>query len=135
MAFGARRVYPNDTRPRVAIGVNLPFSEPGVFTPNFQTRDAVKNNLINYLLTNPGERLENPTFGAGLREYIFNAINSENFDFIKENLQDKIDQNFDNIEILSINVGRNVNENTINVSINYKIPNTGINDELELNFG
>ena len=44
-------------------------------------------------------------------------------------------QNFDNIEILSINVGRNVNENTINVSINYKIPNTGINDELELNFG
>ena len=135
MAFGARRVYPNDTRPRVAIGVNLPFSEPGVFTPNFQTRDAVKNNLINYLLTNPGERLENPTFGAGLREYIFNAINTENFDFIKENLQDKIDQNFDNIEILSINVGRNVNENTINVSINYKIPNTGINDELELNFG
>ena len=135
MAFGARRVYPNDTRPRVAIGVNLPFSEPGVFTPNFQIRDAVKNNLINYLLTNPGERLENPTFGAGLREYIFNAINSENFDFIKENLQDKIDQNFDNIEILSINVGRNVNENTINVSINYKIPNTGINDELELNFG
>jgi|TARA_A100001515_G_C4568300_1_gene208888 phage baseplate assembly protein W len=135
MAFGARRVYPNDTRPRVAIGVNLPFSEPGVFTPNFQTRDAVKNNLINYLLTNPGERLENPTFGAGLREYIFNAINSENFDFIKENLQDKIDQNFDNVEILSIDVGRNVNENTINVSINYKIPNTGINDELELNFG
>ena len=135
MAFGARRVYPNDTRPRVAIGVNLPFSEPGVFTPNFQTRDAVKNNLINYLLTNPGERLENPTFGAGLREYIFNAINSENFDFIKENLQDKIDQNLDNIKILSINVGRNVNENTINVSINYKIPNTGINDELELNFG
>ena len=67
MAFGARRVYPNDTRPRVAIGVNLPFSEPGVFTPNFQTRDAVKNNLINYLLTNPGERLENPTFGAGIR--------------------------------------------------------------------
>ena len=135
MAFGARRVYANDTRPRVAIGVNLPFSEPGVFTPNFQTRDAVKNNLINYLLTNPGERLENPTFGAGLREYIFNAINSENFDFIKENLQDKIDQNFDNVEILSIDVGRNVNENTINVSINYKIPNTGINDELELNFG
>jgi phage baseplate assembly protein W len=135
MAFGARRVYPNDTRPRVAIGVNLPFSEPGVFTPNFQTRDAVKNNLINYLLTNPGERLENPTFGAGLREYIFNAINTENFDFIKENLQDKIDQNFDNVEILSIDVGRNVNENTINVSINYKIPNTGINDELELNFG
>ena len=68
MAFGARRVYPNDLRPRVAIGVDIPFSEPGVFTPNYQTRDAVKNNLVNYLLTNPGERIQNPTFGAGLRE-------------------------------------------------------------------
>ena len=135
MAFDPRRIYPNDLRPRVAIGVDLPLDGPIAFIPNYQTKDAVKNNLINYLLTNPGERLENPTFGAGLREYIFNAINTENFDFIKENLQDKIDQNFDNIEILSINVGRNVNENTINVSINYKIPNTGINDELELNFG
>ena len=60
--------------------------------------------------------------------------NADVFYFIKENLQDKIDQNFDNVEILSIDVGRNVNENTINVSINYKIPNTGINDELILNF-
>ena len=135
MAFGARRVYPNDTRPRVAIGVNLPFSEPGVFTPNYQTRDAVKNNLINYLLTNPGERINNPTFGAGLREYIFRNINQQNFDFIEDDLQNRIDQNFDNIQVESIEVTRNVNENTINVGLTYSIPNTGINDELELNFG
>ena len=50
MAFGVRRVFPNDLRPRVAIGVNLPFSAPGVFQPNYQTRDAIKNNLINYFL-------------------------------------------------------------------------------------
>ena len=28
MAFGARRVFPNDLRPRVAIGVDIPFSGP-----------------------------------------------------------------------------------------------------------
>ena len=120
MAFGARRVYPNDTRPRVAIGVNLPFSEPGVFTPNYQTRDAVKNNLINYLLTNPGERINNPTFGAGLRENIFRNINQKNFD---------------NIQLEEVSVFENENENTINVNIDYSIPNTGMNDTLELNFG
>ena len=120
MAFGARRVYPNDTRPRVASGVNLPFSEPGVFTSNFQTRDAIKNNLINYLLTNPGERIENPTFGAGLREYIFTQIDN---------------QDFDNVQLENINVFQNENENTINVNIDYSIPNTGMNDTLELNFG
>jgi phage baseplate assembly protein W len=135
MAFGARRVYPNDLRPRVASGVNLPFSEPGVFTPNYQTRDAIKNNLINYLLTNPGERVENPTFGAGLREYIFLQIENQDFNFIKEDLQAKISDNFDNIRIENILVFQNENENTININIDYSIPNTGINDTLELNFG
>ena len=64
MAFGVRKIFPNDLRPRVAIGVNLPFSTPGVFQPNYQTKDAIKNNLINYFLTNPGERIENPLFGV-----------------------------------------------------------------------
>ena len=134
MAFGARRVYPNDVRPRVASGVDLPFSEPGVFTSNFQTRDAIKNNLINYLLTNPGERIENPTFGAGLRKYIFTQIESGNFEFIKDDLQNKINNNFNNIQIDDILVFENENENTINIQIDYNIPNTGINDTLELNF-
>ena len=70
MAFGATKIYPNDLRPRVAIGVDLPFSGPVAFIPNYQTKDAIKNNLINFLLTNPGERYENPLFGAGLRRYI-----------------------------------------------------------------
>ena len=134
MAFGARRVYPNDLRPRVAIGVNLPFSTPGVFQPNYQTRDAVKNNLINYFLTNPGERIQNPLFGAGLRAYIFNSINSQNFDFIKEDIQAKLDANFPNITVEDVNVLRTVTENTIQINITYSIPNTGINDTLELNF-
>ena len=135
MAFGARRVYPNDLRPRVANGVNLPFSEPGVFTSNYQTRDVIKNNLINYLLTNPGERIENPSFGAGLREYIFTQIDNQDFTFIKEDLQLKIEENFDNIQLEEVSVFENENENTINVNIDYSIPNTGMNDTLELNFG
>ena len=134
MAFGARRVYPNDLRPRVAIGVNLPFSNPGVFQPHYQTKDAIKNNLINYFLTNPGERIENPLFGAGLRQYIFTQIETENLDFIKEDIQTKLDDNFSNIQVESIEVLRNINENTIQINIKYSIPNTGINDTLELNF-
>jgi len=134
MAFGVRKIFPNDLRPRVAIGVNLPFSTPGVFQPNYQTKDAIKNNLINYFLTNPGERIENPLFGAGLREYIFTQINTENFDFIKEDIQSKMVDNFPNVEVEFVEVLKSVNENTIQVNITYSIPNTGINDTLELNF-
>ena len=134
MAFGVRRVYPNDLRPRVAIGVNLPFNAPGVFEPNYLTKDAIKNNLINFFLTNPGERIENPLFGAGLRNFIFSQIQTDNLDFIKEDVQTKINDNFNNISVEEINVFRSVDENTIKINITYSIPNTGINDTLELNF-
>ena len=134
MAFGARKVFPNDLRPRVAIGVNLPFSAPGVFEPNYQTKQAIKNNLINYFLTNPGEIIQNPTFGAGLRNFIFTQIEQENLDFIKEDVQTKINQNFDNIDVSEIEVLRSVSENTIQIKITYNVQNTGINDTLELNF-
>ena len=134
MAFGARRIYPNDLRPRVAIGVNIPFSGPVAFTSNYQTKDAVKNNLINFLLTNPGERILNPLFGAGLRGYIFTQIGSNSFDFIKEDLQAKIVENFPDVLLEDIEVLQSVNSNTIQINITYSIPNTGINDTLELNF-
>ena len=134
MAFGARQIFPNDLRPRVAIGVNLPFNGNGVFVPNYQTKDAIKTNLINYFLTNPGERPANPTFGAGLREYIFTQIESDNLDFIKEDIQNKIGINFPNIAVESVEVLAQEDYNTINVVIKYSVINTDINDELQLTF-
>ncbi len=134
MAFGARRVFPNDLRPRVAIGVNIPLSGPIAFEPNYQTKDAIRNNLINFLLTNPGERFDNPTFGAGLRNYIFSQVENKNLEFIREDVQDKVNQNFPNIDIEELEVFATENTNTIKINLIYSIPNTGINDTLELNF-
>jgi phage baseplate assembly protein W len=134
MAFGAKQIFPNDLRPRIAIGVNLPFNGESVFIPNFQTKEAIKNNLINFFLTNPGERLANPTFGAGLRNYIFTQISSNNLDFIKEDIQQKIGDNFSNITVDSVEVLSQEEFNTINIIIQYSIENTGINDELQLTF-
>ena len=74
MAFGAQQQFPNDLRPRVGIGVDLPFSNGNGFTPNFTTQEAIKYNLINFFLTNPGERPGNPQFGGGLRKFIFESI-------------------------------------------------------------
>ena len=134
MAFGARRVFPNDLRPRLAIGVNIPLSGPIAFEPNYQTKDAIRNNLINFLLTNPGERFDNPTFGAGLRNYIFSQVENKNLEFIREDVQDKVNQNFPNIDIEELEVFATENANTIKINLIYSIPNTGINDTLELNF-
>ena len=134
MAFGAQRIFPNDQRPSVAIGFNLPMNEGGVFTPNYQTKEAIKNNLINYFLTNPGERPGNPTFGAGLREFIFTQIDSEDLGLIKSDIQEKIRLFFPDVIIQEITVLPTNESNTIKINITYSVKDTGINDTLTLSF-
>ena len=134
MAFGAQQKFPNDTKPRVGIGVDLPFNAGGVFTPNYTTQKAIKNNLINFFLTNPGERLGNPQFGGGLRSYIFTQITDNNLDFLKEDVSEKMKTQFPNVNVQELNVLSNPDNNEISVQIYYSVMNTTINDNLELNF-
>ena len=137
MAFGAVQKFPNDTRPRVGIGVDIPFNEGGVFTPNYTTQKAIKNNLINYFLTNPGERPGNPAFGGGLRRFIFNQISTENIDYLIEDIQTKLLTEFPNVILNELNVDggkENTDNNNVTVEIFYSVKNTGITDDLTLNF-
>jgi phage baseplate assembly protein W len=134
MAFGAVQISPNDTLPRVGIGVDIPFIAGGVFTPNYLSRQAVKNNLINYFLTNPGERPGNPEFGGGLRRFIFEQISTGTLEFLKEDIQAKIATQFPNIVLVNLNVLSNPDYNSVTVEIYYSIANTGTNDNLTLNF-
>lgn len=134
MAFNVKQIQPNDLKSRIAIGVNIPFNGKGVFTSNYETQKAVKNNLINFFLTDPGERFGNPKFGAGIRKFIFNQINDGNIEFIKEDLQSKISNNFPQISIFSIEILPNPDKNRMNIIINYGILNTNINDQIELSF-
>jgi phage baseplate assembly protein W len=134
MAFGAVQISPNDTLPRVGIGVDIPFVAGGVFTPNYLSRQAVKNNLINYFLTNPGERPGNPEFGGGLRRFIFEQISTGTLEFLKEDIQAKIATQFPNIVLVNLNVLSNPDYNSVTVEIYYSIANTGTSDNLTLNF-
>jgi|TARA_R110002153_G_scaffold152271_1_gene303790 phage baseplate assembly protein W len=134
MAFGATRIFPNDQRPSVAIGFNLPMNEGGVFTPNYQTKEAIKNNLINYFLTNPGERPGNPTFGAGLRNYIFTQIDQQDLSFIQDDIQTKVLTFFPEVQIEEITVLPTERSNTININLTYSVSDTNISDTLDLSF-
>lgn len=134
MAFGAKQIFPNDTRARVAIGIDLPLNGNAVFNPNYQTKDAIKSNLINYFLTNPGERNGNPNFGAGLRTFLFEQITNDNLDFLEENIQEKLKNYFPSVKVEDVELTSNQDKNEIKINITYSINNTGINDKLELSF-
>ena len=55
MATLINQKYPLDLEARKAIGYGFPLNGNAVFKPTYQTRDQIKANLINYLLTNKKE--------------------------------------------------------------------------------
>ena len=134
MAFEHKKIYPIDFNKSAAVGVDLPFSAPGVFYQNYTTAAAIKNNLINYFLTNPGERPLNPLFGAGLRAFIFQQITDNNLDFLKEKIENDLKEFFSNISIINLEVNAFRDTNTINTKLEYSVNQTNIVDTVEMNF-
>ena len=156
MAFGAQQIYPIDFNKSAAVGVDIPFTGPTGFqnnaisgsavfplggsavqTPfksNYTTGAAIKNNLINYFLTNPGERPLRPNFGGGLRSFIFEQITTGNLNFLKEKINKDISVFFPNVNIGNLKILRKEDTNSITVSLTYSVINTNINDSLQMNF-
>ena len=66
--------FPIDLTPSVAVGYGFPLNGDAVFVPTFTTREQTKANIINYLLTNKGERVFRPMFGGDLRNLLFENI-------------------------------------------------------------
>jgi phage baseplate assembly protein W len=134
MAFGARQISPIDTRPGTAVGISIPFNAPSVFSSTYTTKDAIKNNLINFILTDPGERYLNINFGAGLKKFLFEQINENNFTLLKDTIQSQIKIYFPNIKLNNINIDGNPDTNEVNVVLNYSIFNTGVTDQAQITF-
>jgi phage baseplate assembly protein W len=134
MAFGAKKIFPIDTKPSVAVGISIPFNGDAVFKSTYTTKDAIRNNLINFFLTNPGERYLNVLFGGGLRAFIFEQITTGNLDFLKEDIQSKIALYFPNITVTSLEVTSETDQNQVFVNLYYNIKDTGITDQIEIAF-
>lgn len=133
MAFEIQQIHPLDLRPSVGVGVKLPFTSDTVFTTTYTTRDAIKTNLINYLLTNPGERYLNPTFGAGLNALLFEQSTDSVEEEIKFRVQSGIAQYFPQVQINSFQINPDRDRNAITIALSYSIINTNVQDQLLVN--
>lgn len=134
MAFGAKKIFPIDTKPGTAVGVAIPFNAPAVFFSTYTTKDAIRNNLLNFFLTNKTERYLNNQFGANLRAFIFEQITSDNLDGLKSNIQSLIAQYFTNIKVEKLDILQSPDTNEIDVQLYYSIINTGITDQVQISF-
>jgi phage baseplate assembly protein W len=132
MAIIVQNRFPIDSIDRKAIGVNIPFNAPAVFQSNYLTKDAVRNNLINFFSTDQGERVFNPFFGSGLKKYVFENIDSLTNDFIKKLVEDETNKYFPFVSIAQITTNINEDTNTIKINLKYQVINNGIQDEINI---
>ena len=94
------KIYPIDTESSKAVGIGLPFNGVGIFNLNYTTRDQVKANLTNFMLTNPGERVFNVDYGAGLRDLIFDQ--GGQIEEVRSRVEDRIRTYFPQISLVSL---------------------------------
>jgi phage baseplate assembly protein W len=119
MAFGAKKIFPIDTKPGTGVGVAIPFNAPGVFKTTYTTKEAVKNNLINFFLTNQNEIYLNPTFGGNLRAFVFQQISDGNLESLKEDIQSQLTLYFPNVVVGSLDIDSIPDEQQVNIILKY----------------
>lgn len=135
MAQIQQQIDPLDLTPSTGVGVSLPFNGPGVFSTNYTTKDQTKSNLINLVLTEPGERVYKPFFGVGLNSLLFEQ--NVDKDILQERIQAAIaqDERLSKITISDIIINQDINTNTIKVTIEYISNLDGSSDAIQIGIG
>jgi phage baseplate assembly protein W len=128
------RVNPLDLQKNIVIGVSLPFNAPGVFNKTYSTKDQIKSNLINLLLTDKGERIMNPEFGADIRRSLFENITDSNIELLKFKISDAINIFIPEIILGNIDVTPDFDYNTLNITINYRLIISNTPDQVTVQF-
>lgn len=147
MAVRIPNKHPLDINKRVAVGVSIPFNgvptNPtntlfsgstfptpaplgnSVFNSTYTTIDQIKSNIINYVLTNKGERVLNPNFGSNLRNFIFENLTESNLRALEIKLANDITSNFPSVNVQSVILTPAYDSNAIQLNITYSIYGSG----------
>ena len=126
------RINPIDVQLDRAIGVSLPFNGEGVFNSTYTTNEQVKSNLLNVILTEPGERVFKPNFGVGLRSHLFE--NNVNKDELTERIQNQISLYIPQIELTNVTVKKANDSHELYVGIFYRVKANQQTDAIQINF-
>ena len=115
-----------------ALGIVFPFNAEGVFPLSYTTKEQVKSNLLNVLLTEPGERVFKPNFGVGLRNYLFE--NSNDLSLLEERINNQINRNIAGIELINVNLIKEPDSHEIKIAISYRVLANQESDTIQINF-
>lgn len=126
------RINPLDLNKNVAIGVAFPFNADGVFNQTLTQKEQVKSNLINVLLTEPGERVNLPAFGVGLKNLLFETEIDTNS--LESRIDNQVKIYIPEITLISANAQFSPDEHILYIKIVYRYNPSSEVDAIQLNF-
>ena len=133
MAYNVRNINVLDLRPSVGVGVALPFNTSAVFQTVYTTKEQLKFNIINFLLTDKRERIFNANFGADIRSKLFEQITVDTTDDLDSQIRLGMQQYFPNVVITNLTFGGDPDRNLLTIQFSYIINNTGESDNVIIN--
>ena len=129
---GNRRISPLDINKNVTIGVAFPLDNVNMFKGTQTLKEQVKSNLINLLLTEPGERVNEPNFGVGLKNLLFEP--NLDVEILKEKINTQIEFYIPTISLSGVDVNSIEDEYKLFIIISYSFNLDGSSDAIQLNF-
>jgi len=106
--------------------INITFKKHPVTDDLVVSKDAsaIKQAIVNLLLTNKGERLMNPTYGSDIRSYLFEPMDFGTANQIKNNIRDTIETFEPRIRVLQISATPNFDDNGFDITMTYNVIGT-----------
>ena len=133
MAYRVSNINPIDLQPRIAVGISLPFIGSTGFNSTYTTYDQLKTNIINYLLTNRGERVFNYNLGSDISKLIFSQISDLTLEELRLIISSKLESIFP-IKITKLNITPDKDNNAIGLHFAYSVKGTNANDNITISY-
>jgi phage baseplate assembly protein W len=83
----------------------------------------VKNDLLQLLLTIPGERVMRPSFGVNLRNVVFEQLDDVTIELLREDISTAVANFLPTINLLGLNIRPDANNNAMVVSVAFNMVN------------
>ena len=95
-------------------------------------KKLIKQNFKMLILTNPGERVMEPEFGVGIRQFLFENFQSDVYARIDQKIREQVSMYMPVVSITSIECGTSgIEDNTLAIRLEYRIPDIATSDLLE----
>tara|TARA_B100000900_G_C20282307_1_gene594595 strand:- start:223 stop:630 length:408 start_codon:yes stop_codon:yes gene_type:complete len=127
-----KKINPLDLNNNVKIGVAFPLNEVNMTSGTETASEQLKTNLLNLLLTVPGERINKPNYGIGLKKLLFE--NNIDETTLTENINLQLNFFLPEIVIEKTTIQQDIDLYKTTIKLDYSIKLDETRDSIQINF-